>query len=235
MAQYGIVSVERALDVLATFLSPTDSLGLADLSRETGVNKTTLLRICSSLERRGYLRRDAQARYRLGPAPYSLGKRYEAELHLDDVVIPQLRALTARTKESTSFHVRAASGRLCMYRVDADQSVLDNVKTGDRYPMDRGAPGRVILAFEGGGTPEQLETRRIGYYISYGERDPACAAIAAPVFKHGEEFCGALSVSGPVGRFDAKYVRRILPEIIATAGRISAALGAGAAPAKKKR
>jgi DNA-binding IclR family transcriptional regulator len=235
MAQYGIVSVERALDVLATFLSPTDSLGLSELSRQTGVNKTTLLRICSSLERRGYLRRDAQARYRLGPAPYSLGKRYEAELHLDDVVIPQLRALTARVKESTSFHVRAASGRLCMYRVDADQSVLDNVKTGDRYPMDRGAPGKVILAYEGGATPDLVETRRIGYYISYGERDPQCAAVSAPVFKHGGDFCGALSVSGPVDRFDARYVRRILPEIIATAGRISAALGAGEAGPGKKR
>lgn len=184
---------------------------------------TTLLRICSSLERRGYLRRDAQARYRLGPAPYSLSKRYEAGLHLDDVVIPELRALTARVRESSSFHVRAASGRICMYRVDADTTLLDNIKTGDRYPMDRGAPGKVILAFEGGSAPEHVETRRIGYYVSHGERDPACAAVAAPVFKHGEEFCGALSVSGPREKFDARYVRRILPEIIAVAGRVSRA------------
>jgi len=110
-----------------------------------------------------------------------------------------------------------------MYRVDADTTLLDNIKTGDRYPMDRGAPGKVILAFEGGSAPEHVETRRIGYYVSHGERDPACAAVAAPVFKHGEEFCGALSVSGPREKFDARYVRRILPEIIAVAGRVSRA------------
>ncbi len=158
--------------MLATFLSPTDSLGLADLSRETGVNKTTLLRICSSLERRGYLRRDAQARYRLGPAPYSLGKRYEAELHLDDVVIPQLRALTARTKESTSFHVRAASGRLCMYRVDADQSVLDNVKTGDRLPDGQRRAGWRRRAIRRRRPRANARDARDGSYISYGERRP---------------------------------------------------------------
>ena len=57
MADYGIGSVDRALDVLAAFKDCGDPLGLADLARLTGVNKTTVLRICSSLERRGFVLR----------------------------------------------------------------------------------------------------------------------------------------------------------------------------------
>lgn len=225
MTDYAITSVERALDVLAVFETGPESLGLADLARETGVNKTTILRICSSLERRSYLRRDAQGRYRLGPAAYTLGKRYESDVHLADVVVPGLVALSKAARESASFHVRAGDIRLCLYRVDAAQTVLDNVKTGDRLPLDRGAPGKVILAFEGRSGKVYDEIRANGYALSFGDRDPHCASAAVPVFRYGDELCGALSISGPQTRFTVKYARRMLPHVIAAGANLSRSLG----------
>lgn len=233
MAEYSITAVERTLDVLAVFERGPESMCLADLARETGINKTTLLRICSSLERRSYLRRDALGRYRLGPAAYTLGKRYEADVHLDDAVIPALVQLSATVRESSSFHVRSGSIRLCLYRVDAAQTVLDNIKTGDRLPLDRGAPGRVLLAFEGCQGKSHEETRNKGFALSFGDRDPHCAAVAVPVFKYPRELCGALSVSGPQTRFTTRYAQRILPQVIAAAEHLSRSLGAQSSPAKR--
>ena len=56
---YNVGSVDRALVVLEAFLAaPEAALSLADLTRLTGIHKTSLLRICSSLMRRDFLRRD---------------------------------------------------------------------------------------------------------------------------------------------------------------------------------
>ena len=235
MADYAITAVERALDVLAVFERGPESLGLADLARETGVNKTTMLRICSSLERRSYLRRDALGRYRLGPAAYTLGKRYESDVHLEDAVIPALVALSSSIKESASFHVRSGDIRLCIYRVDADQTVLDNIKTGDRLPLDRGAPGKVLLAFEGrqGKTYDEIRSR--GYAMSFGDRDPHCAAVAVPVFRYPRELCGSLSVSGPQTRFTNRFAQRVLPSVVAAAEHLSRSLGVQPIAAKLRR
>lgn len=225
MAEYRITAVERALDVLAAFQRDADSLALSELARETGVNKTTILRICVSLERRGYLRRDAYGRYRLGPAPFSLGKRYEADVHLADVVVPGLVSLAQVVRESASFHVRSGSIRLCLYRVDADQAVLDNIKTGDRLPLERGAPGKLLMAYDGASGKGFDEIRNQGYALSFGDRDPHCAAVAVPVFTYPRELCGALSVSGPQTRFNLRFARRILPQVVTAAARLSHALG----------
>ena len=226
-ADYGITAVDRALDVLAAFHTGCDSLGLADLARSTGVNKTTVLRICCSLERRGYLRRDPRSRYRLGPAACALGKHYEADIHLDDVVIPNLVALARTVRESASFHVRSGETRLCIYRVNAEHSVVDNIKTGDRLPLELGAAGKLLLAYEAGAASGD-DIRRRGYAFSFGDRDPECAALAVPVFKFNSELCGALSVSGPRHRFTQAFGHKILPEVVAAAQRMSLGLGAQA-------
>jgi DNA-binding IclR family transcriptional regulator len=200
--------------------------GLSELARTTGVNKTTVLRICSSLERRGYLRRDSHARYTLGPASCALGKHYEADIHLDDVVIPVLVAVARTCRESASFHVRSGDTRLCIYRVNADHSVIDNVRTGDRLPLKLGAPGKVLLAYSGTKGKDFDEIRKSGFAMSLGDRDPECAAVSAPVFMFGQELCGALSVSGPQPRFSRAFAQRILPHLVAAAQRISRGMGA---------
>ncbi len=226
MADYGITAVDRALDVLAAFQQGTGSLGLAELARATGVNKTTVLRICSSLERRGYLRRDARSRYTLGPASCALGKHYEADIHLDDVVIPVLVVVARTCRESASFHVRSGDTRLCIYRVNAEHSIVDNVHTGDRLPMKLGAAGKVLLAYGGATGKDFDEIRRSGYAMSFGDRDPDCAAVSVPVFKFNRELCGALSLSGPRARFSLQFAQRILPDVVSAAERMSQGMGA---------
>lgn len=229
MREYGVGAVDRALDVLAAFQQGAGALSLADLVRLTGVNKTSVLRICSSLERRGYVRRDARGRWTLGPAACVLGKHYEADIHLEDVLIPALLALARACHESASFHVRSGNVRLCIYRVDADHSVVDNVHTGDTLPLELGAPGKVLLAWSGDASPELDDIRVKGYAMSFGDRDPQCAAVSVPVFRLRNELCGALSVSGPKTRFNARYAREILPRVVAAAAQVSAALGAAGA------
>ncbi|MEM8850443.1 MAG: helix-turn-helix domain-containing protein, partial [Pseudomonadota bacterium] len=49
----GVEAVDRALVLLTCFQDGPASLGLAELAHRSGLNKSTILRICVSLLRRG--------------------------------------------------------------------------------------------------------------------------------------------------------------------------------------
>ena len=76
---------------------------------------------------------------------------------------------------------------------------------------------------EGRTTYEQI--RRDMYSASYGERDPETAAVACPVFGVGQQFVGALTVSGPKYRLEAAGVERILPVLFRHASELTRVLG----------
>jgi DNA-binding IclR family transcriptional regulator len=54
------------------------------------------------------------------------------------------------------------------------------------------------------------EIRLQMYAVSSGERGPETAAVAVPVFGLGQQFVGAMSVSGPRYRIDASRAAEIV-------------------------
>ncbi len=233
MAQhYGIVAVDRTLDVLDAFLRHPEPLRLADLARVTAVNKTTLLRICMTLERRGLLQRDELAYYQLGSMAYCLGKRYEQGEQLAVVLAPRLASFAQGIGESTSFQVRTSPDtRTCICRVDVDSArLVEDVTPGGRLPLAEGATARVLRAYAESGASESNEIRQSGYSVSIGERYEGCVAISVPVFHTGGRLHGALSVFGPSSRFTPNYCRRLLPAMISTAGHLSHLLASSSGP-----
>ena len=64
------------------------------------------------------------------------------------MVMPVLRALVQATGESAAYHVRQGRERLCLYRVDSPHPVRDHARAGDLLPLDKGAGGRVLVAFD---------------------------------------------------------------------------------------
>ena len=66
-----------------------------------------------------------------------------------------------------------------LHRVDSDQPLRDHVKAGDLLPLNRGAGGRVLMAF--GGTKGALYSRirRDEVLVIEGDRTPELAGISA--------------------------------------------------------
>ncbi len=137
-----------------------------------------------------------------------------------------LRHLVVAGTESPSFHVRHdAKSRLCVFRVDSQHSTLDRVEAGALLPLDRGAAGKVILAF-GGESGEAFDRIRAEFIAaSFGERDPDCAGIACPVFGPDGALAGALSVSGPKPRFTRDNSRRMSDLLLESALHLTRVLG----------
>lgn len=216
----GVDAVDRALTILECFATADDPLSLAQIARETGLYKSTILRLLNSLIRFGYLERDEHGQYRLASTVWRLGAQYRSSFSLGDGIRAQLAHLAEETGETSSFYVRRGDVRLCLYRTEPERAIRHSVAEGIELPIGIGASGKVLQAFEEGSGPEWEDIRKAGFATSRGERHPDVAAIAAPVFDQSGRLRGAISVSGPVTRLDAAETARIAELLIKRAGAL---------------
>ncbi len=220
----GVTAVTRALNLLEAFEVGELTLTLAEMSRRTGMHKTTVLRLARTLALSLYMVQADDGRWRLGPATGWLGARYQAGFDVNNAVEPVLRELAQLTGESATFYVREGKIRACIARVEGSQAVRHHVRTGERLPLDRGAPGRVILAFSGERGQPYEDIRKRGYHLSLGEREPEVASVAAPVFGLSWRLLGSMCISGPVSRLTTTKLEKYAKSVIRAANELSYAL-----------
>lgn len=225
----GVAAVDRALAILDSFGEQDRSLTLAQLASRTGYYKSTLLRLAVSLEKRGYLTRLSDRSWRLGAAASRLGAMYQAGFNLGDIVQPVLQQVMSETSETVAFHVRVGEIRINLYRVESAQRIRDHVRQGEHLPLDRGAGGKVLLAFSGQKGAEFERIRKAMVFVSLGDRIADLGGVSAPVFGVGQELIGALTVSVPLSRLEKRDVARVEPIVLAHAAALTRALGGNAA------
>ncbi|WNC94778.1 IclR family transcriptional regulator [Paraburkholderia sp. FT54] len=226
----GIDVLDRAASILFAFRLDDEPLTLTQLSERTGLYKSTLSRLAQALCHHSFLTRLEDGRYWIGSSALHLSAVYQAGFDLRDILLPAMKELSAVSGEAVSFHVRERDHRVCLYRIASRHSIRAEVQQGDVQPLDRGAGGRVLLAFSGkrGEPYDGIRARCV--YLSIGERDPETAGISAPVFRVGQELVGALGIVGPAARMGIEEMERYRPSLLQFAARVTAALGGDAAP-----
>jgi DNA-binding IclR family transcriptional regulator len=202
----GAAAVDRALSVLSAFRKGDISLSVTELAERTRLYKSTVLRLLASLAHGGLLRKTPEGLWALGPEISRLASLYTASFSLEDVVLPVMKELVAKTGESVALHVKQGDQRLCLFRVDSPQLLRDHVQAGDVLPLDRGAGGRVLMAFSGAKGRLYDKIRKDGYLHSAGDRIPGLVGVSAPVWKAQDELVGALTLTVPEGRFKNKFI-----------------------------
>src|SRR5438046_10357661 len=96
-------AVERALNILEAAAHRRDGLTNSEISRKLGIPKSSASYILRTLERRGYLRRDAETgRYRLGLKILSLGGDAQATPSFADVALPSMRSEARRVGKAAT-------------------------------------------------------------------------------------------------------------------------------------
>lgn len=221
----GVAAVDRALSVLGAFRSGDSTLTLTDLAQRSRLYKSTVLRLLASLEHARLVVRQGDGVYALGPEVARLHAVFTGSFSLEAEVVPALRALVARTQESAAFHVRQGEQRLCLYRVDSPHVVRDHTRAGDLLPLDRGAGGRILRAFEGAKGSAHDRIRQQGYVDIDSDRVPDLSGISAPVFGADGRLVGALTLTMPTSRKRPGFV----DDVRGAARQLTARLG-GASP-----
>ncbi|CAG9259694.1 IclR family transcriptional regulator [Paraburkholderia unamae] len=221
----GVAAVDRALAIVAAVEGAAAPVSLSELSRLTGLYKSTILRLVASLEKGALVVQRPDLKYELGPLAFRLGRAYDASHPLRERVLETLDRLVGQGTESASFHVRYdEEQRLCLFRVDSRHSTLDNVNAGDLLPLGRGAPAKVINYYFGRACASLPKDTPL-VFTSFGERNPSCAAVSCPVFGSGDQFVGALSLSGPLERYSEEAIAHMTPLLLAAGRALSERLG----------
>ena len=231
----GVIAVTRALQLLEAFALGESHLSLAELSRRCGLHKTTVLRLARTLARSGYMVQREDGEWRLGPSSGWLGARYQAGFDVQNVLEPALRELTQLSGESAAFYVREGHVRTCLVRVEGPQALRHHARMGEGLPLDKGSPGRVILAFSGEPGEAYEEIRRRGYHWSVGEREQGVATVSAPVFGRSWRLLGSVCISGPASRLPPAKLESLAQTVIKAANQLSYALsGSVEAPSPQR-
>ncbi|MFZ3119505.1 MAG: IclR family transcriptional regulator [Variovorax sp.] len=214
----GVAAVDRALTLVTAFRRGDTALTLSELAERTRLYKSTVLRLLASLMHAKLVQRFDDGRYGLGPEVARLHAVYTASFSIDRVVMPVLRDLVGTTGESAAYHVPQGDARLCLYRVDSPHPIRDHIKAGDLLPMNRGAGGRVLMAFtqqlpKGLGAADKNLLARIrsdGFFCGVGDRASGVGGISAPVFNGDGVLVGAVTLTMPAHRHDEGHAKPVL-------------------------
>lgn len=233
-------AVERALDILMCFTSETD-LGLTEISIKIGLHKSTVHRLLTTLEEKGFvIRNSATEKYRLGFRIWELSANLS---QVDDpaiLLLPEMERLRDQLGETVSLYLRDGKERIRIQAVQSNQPVRRVAPVGMRLPLTVGASSKVLIAFAKESIQQELldtmewsspiekehymmqldDIRAQGYATSLEEREPGAAAVSAPIYDRSHQLTAALSVSGPVSRLSMKKLREFAPLIIETAERM---------------
>lgn len=215
-------SVERAMSVLNAFSSAKPTMSLADLAEETGLHKSTILRLTNSMTIYGFIQRDDAGQFSLGPSVWRLGLIFRRDFKRREHVGPALRILADATGETASFYVRVGDERLCLYRENSPNLIRFHVEEGMRLKLSTGASGLVLRHFSGDDVGDLSVFNEHGSTSTVGETNPNISSISTPVFSGDGKLMGALTVSGLAHRFDQTARSNALPLLESLARSLAA-------------
>ncbi len=240
--------VQAALSVLE-LLGEQGALPLAEMSRELGLPKSTLHRICAVLLDRGWAFRDAAGRFGLGIRALGMGA-HSAEL---PIVIGFRRvAADLLTKHDETVCLAVLDGAETVYIAIQETSHPVRLVThvGSRTPAFASASGRVILAqrpvevlaADYGSrllvtpTGRRLnglfelraildDVRKNGYAENEEETAFGLYAASVPVVNASGVILAALTICVPTSRITPERRARVLADIREAGARISTDVG----------
>lgn len=238
--------IERALIALR-HLAEHQELGVTDLAKRVGIDKSTMHRILSTLCQHGYVYRNPLTRrYTLGAELFHLGRAFLRCNGLAHAVRPALERLADRTGDTALLAIYDRGTALVLDRIEGVDRVPTMAEVGGRFPIHGAATGKVLLAYlppdelehlvsQVGLTPvtpstitdltvlsaHLAEVRSQGYAISDEEAGIDQVGIGAPLRDPRGRVVAAISVAGPVARFPARRRGVLIEEVLRTAAEAS--------------
>lgn len=204
--------IERAALIMSAFTTVHGHLLLDDLTRHSGLPRSTAFRLAMQLVDVGWLERDADGLgFRLGPAMQALGRPGRHET-LTATARPELMALHDATHFSAHLSVIEADGMVHyvdVVRGDAPGEPPSH--RGRRFPLERTAAGKSMIAGMSSSAAERhlRERERQGVLLDGVRRE-------LPRIKHNR------GVASRVGTIANKHVYALSAPIWGPSGAVGA-------------
>jgi DNA-binding IclR family transcriptional regulator len=248
---HAVLALRRGLMILDTFSDHDTDLGVNEIARLVGMHKSTVSRLCATLENAGYLERNAAtSRFRLGARIFQLAG---VTSHPSDVRMaarPVMTQLVESSRETATLGVREGSDIVTIEVVEGLNHMRMATRVGMRTQIHASAVAKAILAWSPEAdvdavladwpmtplTPNTItdapqlkkrlaEVREQGYAVDFEELEVGLRCVAAPIRDpHGRVVAG-LSISGPRHSMTPEAMQRFGELVRSAADAISARLG----------
>ncbi|MFF7333927.1 IclR family transcriptional regulator [Streptomyces sp. NPDC090306] len=243
--------LDRAFALLRAFDADHRSLGLADLSRRTGIPRSTALRLARTLVGVGALERLDDGRFVVGVGLLGIAALAPRGHGLRAVAMPYLEDLFHVTRQHVLLAVRDGDEAVLVERLSAQDADPVRFRIGGRMPLAESGAGLVLLAFAPADVRERVladfrpgealagvrgtedlrralaEVRRGDYAVGSGRLPWPRSTAAAPV-RDADGVIAALSVVAPTDGFDpARYVPAVRAAARAVSRQLAGAPGPG--------
>ena len=211
MTEKGVAAVDRALSIVGALGDARRALTLSETAAATGLYKSTVLRLLASLARARFVARDSDGRYRLARASIGLLTPTSVPPHSRTKSHRCCSASSMRqAKVSASLCGRVMSGSACCASIRRTRCaiILPLVCLVRSNSAPVGACSNCLKTALRKPSPDDLAALPI---VVLGKDVPDLAAMAVPIFGSGGRTLGAISVSGPLSRFDRRLVATAKP------------------------
>lgn len=224
--------VERVFAVLQVVSTTVDGAGVTQIAQQTGLPKSTISRICATLEQLALVTRlpgkEAGGRgFKIGPALVALVANVPHAESLAAIAQPYLQRLQEAIGETVALTLPEGDNAYVVSQITSQQAIQVRDWTGVRIPMYVQSTGRVFLAERTTAAldrylmqplqpytsntisdPAQLrlilaQVREQGYAWVVEEFEEGLTALAVPVRNAAGQVIAAVNVFGPTFRFPA--------------------------------
>ena len=191
--QYRVNAVDKAIDILEFLAEQPSGAVLTQISRATGIAKSTVHGIIATLVERGVLVRDSEGTVQFGPLLIALGGTALGRLGLVGVAAPIMAELTQTVQIASFLTVRDGHQAMYVHKVETPSPVRVSSTIGQRVSLVNTAVGRALLTH----SPDREALIAASYSEAAGSSpDPDHATLAAPIFGRGGQAIAALGISG---------------------------------------
>lgn len=235
-------TVAKALDVLELVSQSSQGITNLEIHQMLGLDKSTVHRLLSTLESRGYVARHPDRRYVIGLQPALLAWRGDADPRMS--LMPVLQDLADLTTEAASVNLVDGVRLRCIATVPGKHELNYTPEAGATYDPIASAAGLASWAWRSDPLRDEWiqqvcsltdprllrtraelvqeldRTRLMGYAISNQERFAGAAAVAAPIFLGPADPIGAVVISTVSARTSLDQLRTYADAAIAAAARL---------------
>jgi DNA-binding IclR family transcriptional regulator len=240
----GTQAVDRALGLLIEIMDSNKALTFSDLLDSSGLAKSTLSRLLSSLENAALIHRTAAGLIRPGAALTRFAYSHAPNEELLEFAEPAMQSLNEATGETINLAVLLGHEVEQIGQVDCTFHVGGMNWGNSRVPLHCSALGKAFLAYGAQLPPGPLERltprsitdsqvlqsqleeiRSRGWALADSELEMGLIAIAAPIFRESGQMVGALSISGPTMRMTREVTNQYADLLVKEASSISEKFG----------
>lgn len=225
---------------------------LAELSRASGLPKSTVHRLTGVLAQQRLLRYEAR-RFQLDYGLLELSEKARRQLDYLSVARPHLHELSRRTGETVHLGVLRDAHIVYMDKIEGQRGLQMRSYVGLRSPARTTALGKVLIAHRPRAewddhlseaparhqpaeprrtelTRELARARELGVAFDLEENEPGTRCIAAPVWDASGRVIAAVSISGACLYLTDARLRELAPILRDCTEAVSRQLGGGDAP-----